>query len=540
MKKKFLAILIAFLSAFCFAGCDMFTPPSGESGGQKPPVAPGPGEENPDDGNGKEEYGESFTVKLVYNNKAYYPGTSVQAKWTEVNDLGDIVNIPVTAPFSKSGIAAVTGLDGNYRVTLSQMPNDYTYNPNIYFASNENKDIEITLYKLNRARNTGENWYQQAINVSTPGAYRLTIESADQLIRFKYQPTKNGIYTLESFADIVSNEINPTLEIWSGNVAYVTTKDFDVEAGGSSSSFTRNFKYEILMSDSNLGGLHCFAVRAASKVGYPITFDYVIRYESPYNPDLTLPDAIPQEFYPVFTAAHLDEVLENYRKEIEPSVRLQLEASLKDRLDAILDEDERIKFLNDAVETALDKAVDDKIKADNLQVYSAGSAAVTNKKSQIAALMKASGTTYKQAYNSNKAFKNSDFKLWKKEDGGDGYYHVWNQSTETYGAVLCANITKDIANILVTDSGQGFLDSRISYRHNGKNYESFIKDYYAAYAADGRYPVTEELKEFLQAYAIAAGLFMDGNGYLEKDENGNPLFSASEKSQWLFACGYYG
>ena len=29
-----------------------------------------------------------------------------------------------------------------------------------------------------------------------------------------------------------------------------------------------------------------------------------------------------------------------------------------------------------------------------------------------------------------------------------GYYHVWNQSTETYGAVLCANITKDIANIL--------------------------------------------------------------------------------------------
>ena len=45
---------------------------------------------------------------------------------------------------------------------------------------------------------------------------------------------------------------------------------------------------------------------------------------------------------------------------------------------------------------------------------------------------------------------------------------------------------------------------------------------------------------FLQAYAIAAGLFMDGNGYLEKDENGNPLFSASEKSQWLFACGYYG
>ena len=59
---------------------------------------------------------------------------------------------------------------------------------------------------------------------------------------------------------------------------------------------------------------------------------------------------------------------------------------------------------------------------------------------------------------------------------------------------------------------------------------------YADIAIDGRCPVTEELKEFLQAYCVKEKLFSDGNGWAEQYV---PRYDAYEDSQWLFACGYY-
>lgn len=38
-------------------------------------------------------------------------------------------------------------------------------------------------------------------------------------------------------------------------------------------------------------------------------------------------------------------------------------------------------------------------------------------------------------------FDGSMFKLWKKEDGGDGYYHLYDEATGTYGAILYAKIS---------------------------------------------------------------------------------------------------
>ena len=54
---------------------------------------------------------------------------------------------------------------------------------------------------------------------------------------------------------------------------------------------------------------------------------------------------------------------------------------------------------------------------------------------------------------------------------------------------------------------------------------------------DGRFPVTPEIKEFLQEYSISQLLFRDGNGWVE--ENPNVKVDAMEDDQWLFACGYY-
>ena len=53
---------------------------------------------------------------------------------------------------------------------------------------------------------------------------------------------------------------------------------------------------------------------------------------------------------------------------------------------------------------------------------------------------------------------------------------------------------------------------------------------------DGAVPVTEELKQFFQKYAINQAMFMDGDGWAERSEN---PYQSTENDQWLFACGYY-
>ena len=78
-----------------------------------------------------------------------------------------------------------------------------------------------------------------------------------------------------------------------------------------------------------------------------------------------------------------------------------------------------------------------------------------------------------------------------------------------------------------------------------EDYSAFIESY-AAYIhqetnPDGVYPVTEELRIFLQKFAISGRYFMDGNGWAEtsaESELGYRIYS-SEKDQWLFACCYY-
>ena len=55
--------------------------------------------------------------------------------------------------------------------------------------------------------------------------------------------------------------------------------------------------------------------------------------------------------------------------------------------------------------------------------------------------------------------------------------------------------------------------------------------------ADGVVPVTAELRDFLQGFAVTQRYFADGGGWVESSSK-YPI-DAYEDSQWLFACGYY-
>lgn len=195
-------------------------------------------------------------------------------------------------------------------------------------------------------------------------------------------------------------------------------------------------------------------------------------------------------------------------------------------------------------------------------------------------------------------FDQSNYKLWEKSDGGDGFYHVFDKAkypeTDGYGPILVAYITEPCrffeadengnrpSFITIEDAGNNALVVGGAY-----NYRLFIKGFkalaeagyycadrclchldnslpacaigcvnctpectnvteaemlvqgYAEFAnADGVVPVTEELREFLQLYVSNSGFFFaDGEGRIETDPT-HPI-SADEDSQWLFACGYY-
>lgn len=134
----------------------------------------------------------------------------------------------------------------------------------------------------------------------------------------------------------------------------------------------------------------------------------------------------------------------------------------------------------------------------------------------------------------------------KAGNHGDGYYHVYDAESDTYGPILFAMLTKDNELFETEGTNSGFLYTLISLTQNGKDYSDFFgtsskPKNYALYAnSDGAHPVTQELKEFLQDYAVGSAYFSDGEGWAEdRNLNGKVSLKSAEDDQWLFCCGYY-
>lgn len=117
-----------------------------------------------------------------------------------------------------------------------------------------------------------------------------------------------------------------------------------------------------------------------------------------------------------------------------------------------------------------------------------------------------------------------------------GYWHLYDQKTNTFGPILCAKITKPCAyydeslNLIESHGNKNLTVSNLT-----ENYKQFIEVQYAAVCnSDGVCYVTNELKEFLQKFSVSQRLFFDGNGFVESTG-----VYAIEEDQWLFACGWY-
>ena len=274
--RKFLLILTALCLIFSFGACGTYTPPVEGGGGGGGTVTPPEGggtetpPDQPDDG--------SFTVTLLWNKENFteeqYPNIDLlQAQWTDIETKEKF-----RANFNSEGVASIDGLDGDYQVTLVTPPDEYTYNPNIYRATNALTSVLIDLYQLTPTSGTGSDPYNGVITISKPGAYRVTLETATQEIWFKVRPSERGLYSMESLVDVTANKINPILYTYAGTDAFVNDASEEmIDGGGAENTFTKNFRWEIQLPQEEVGSVRFFVIRSTNNdpSAYPLVVDFI-------------------------------------------------------------------------------------------------------------------------------------------------------------------------------------------------------------------------------------------------------------------------
>ena len=314
--KKILVILLALLMVLGLAGCGEYKPPVG--GGTDGPGEEEPGGDKP--GKPDEPDGNVFTVALY----EYYNGNKTRPYTRNVkfNALWhDIESSAIYRSEFKDGVASAEGLDGDYKVTLSALPDGYAYDPNNNYTDNDNRSIRVYLYPINqpsvKVKWPGTRYDVTSIN-NMRGAFRATVNSADDIIRFVYTTTDYGLYSIESIIDTTANVINPIVDVYDGSSAYVNESSRDTQdSGGASNTYTKNFRYERTMSQ---GWTFYFCIRAEglNEIAYPIDIDFILDKDGELTPDekfetVQATEAKPYEFPSgtFKTVASLDETGRN-------------------------------------------------------------------------------------------------------------------------------------------------------------------------------------------------------------------------------------
>ncbi len=484
---------------------------------------------------GDDDIENPFTVSVTYQGQVYIPTLEnpISVLWSDGYSVHE-------AAIGPDGVAKIGGLDGDYRVTLTNVPEGFAYNPNIYTADNANRHVEIELHQIIPTTGKGIDPYS-AILIQNTGVYCIEVTSAEQKTYFAYKPTATGVYSVESWMDVEANNVNPTADYHGASIAFKPLQSTH-DGGGPEGSYTKNFRMDVKISKENIsagGGSveFTFGIYATAKDGkYPIKVYVAITKDGEFDYGYTpAPIVAPAE--------------------------IPLDAS------------------GNAIASA-----------------------------------RPGGTFYwAETYkNGDTIFDGSQYKLWPKEQGGDGYYHKYDPvkyaSNGGYGPVLYAAVStagRFVESAFTTIEYAG--NKALTVDNGALNYKLFIEgweylnwtnmsypgepntkppyfcdllcpcrqsntctsaqmglangtcetgcpncsincrnlsreligmDGYAQFCnSDGMAPVTEELQIFLQKFSTSQLLFMDGQGFVET----HPKYKifAAEDDQWLFDCGYY-
>ena len=521
--KKFICAMMALLLVFSMTGCGELR--QGVVGTRpSQPDASGP----VDVGNE-----EAYTVTLMKDGYRYIPDMEIYAQWTDGYSY-------YTAKFDDSGVATMPGLDGDYTVTLSAVPYDYTYNTNGYKVSSDNRNIVIDIYRiyLGEGEGTGQ-YYPEIKDMSHYGVYNITVDGPDDVVYCRFLPGEKGIFNIESWVDTAEDNVNPKMDLYQGTAAFNWYAE-TIDDGGSQSKtgFCKNFKYTYTIMEEEVGNQFTFAVRATAKDGrYPVTVQVVIeRLGDPPNK--------------YFREMVVPEEVIRYAPEMEMQVGVDAEGNpIMQKMDFVWAEnggtmfDQRMYKLwkqedgGDGYYHLYDAEKYAETGGYGPTLY----AKITQASRYIAALSEVEyqGTGNKYLTQMTDASNYKNYKHFIEGYRALAEVRVVDTQAGTLGSYYCVGGCECHENIKVGDL-TGCVDGCTKC---DKNCMQVREELYGApgYAnganTDGCYPVTEELKELLQMFAINRTFFVDGTGVVETHEQ-YPMDS-DEESQWLFCCGFY-
>ena len=322
--KKILILVIALLALVALIACDTSVNETTGSTQKNDTTDSTQGSNTTDSSNGDSNPEDTeglsmFKVYLEYNGKPFTEtsGTPIVVTWND-----GVSYVDATA--DENGVATAIGLDGDYRVSVKNLPSDYTYNPNIYFATNDTPEIVIEILKLGSTSGMGTSEYKRKV-LKTTSVYRAELKNNSQKIYFEFKPSKSGTYTIESWVSVSDDKVNPKIDVYTNNSAapiYLYTLD----GGGSEGKYTRNFKYEVEIADEMIstGGqvVFIFAVytNARNDKYFPATIDFAVQYEGGFELNHIQSEfMVPNELYGIMAdklkeiqAMSLEEFLAEY------------------------------------------------------------------------------------------------------------------------------------------------------------------------------------------------------------------------------------
>jgi hypothetical protein len=470
--KKLIVSLISLLLVFSLTACGTYKPPVDPDNPDDPGVTPGPvGPSGPG------ETRNTFTVTLMYNGMTFIPeSTDVKAQWTDGYNY-------YQQDFDSYGTASVTGLDGEYRVTLTEVPDGYGYDANAYTTSNDNKDIVIEIFKLSKV--TGKGTQNNPYQMTSIGVYETSITGSNGYVYYKFAPKTEGEYSIESWMDVTANEYNPRVDVYNANAGGWMQLREEVDGGGASSGYTQNFLFKVQVSEDMIGNIFIFAIKVESKNDdYPVRVCFALKRDGHFELDHIVSDMI-------------------LPKEIDTA----------------------LNYLNSAD-------------------------AKENEKGKV---------MYPVRYENGKRILDGDSWGYNEDTG---FYQKYNPASGKYdGEILYAQIT---SNTVFLDRGLNTMQDAgnkcLTIANGTENYHFFIEGsemtnedprfniykgllgYTDIVNKDGNVPVTQEVKDFLQKFAISQLYFRDGDGWCEVGGYTGSrewMTDSFENDQWLWACVYY-
>lgn len=291
MKKKLLALITVVLCGLvCFSGCGLGSyiesgsKPS--TGTTKPGTNPGntPGD-NPGGDETPVDTSDHYKATVIYDKKNFNPGDlEIYVVWRNEYSMERV-------ELSADGTADAGVLDGDYTVYLEGLPSKYTYNPGAYTVTSDARTVKILIIDVmqphNASRADGKNMYVNlgCYEILYDGTYRTELKSEDDKTFYEYTPRAAGYYSVVSWVNVYDDKINPLIDVYGGTMAFKwLVNTIDGGAASLSGGYTKNFRHEVRISASEVGGSFSFAIHATSKFDeFPLYVDFAITYEGPHS-----------------------------------------------------------------------------------------------------------------------------------------------------------------------------------------------------------------------------------------------------------------